>query len=884
MRKILFLTALFCVPLFSASNDDPVGKDFVVTAVRTTSPIEIDGLLNEEVWHNGNSITRFTQRDPNEGRQASEKSEVRVAYDDQALYVSAKLYDSCPDSIEARLGRRDSYDSADLFGFFVDPYYDKRSGYYFGLSAGGTFLDGVLMNDDWDDESWDGVWDGRARVTDDGWIVEIRVPFSQLRFKEQSEYVWGINFRRDIPRRNEEDYLVYTPKNGSGFVSRFPKLVGLKDIHPANNIEILPYVRAKGEFTHPDKEDPFNDGSRYLPGMGVDLKYGISSNLTLNATVNPDFGQVEVDPAVVNLSDVETFFDEKRPFFVEGSSIFDFGSGGATNQWGFNWSGPDFFYSRRLGRAPQGTSSLPDYDFINIPEGTEILGAAKITGKLGKDWNIGAIHGITAREYADLEKNGRKFTEEIEPLTHYSVLRVQREINEGYRGIGIISTGAIRDFKDKRLKNEVNSKALAFGLDGWTFLDKNRTWVITGWGGMSHIEGNKTRITDLQKESQHYFQRPDAKVTSLDTNATKLQGFAARLLVNKQKGNVIFNSAIGVIDPGFDVRDVGFMWRTNVINAHIGGGYKWTKPGKISRYTELIGALFQTRDFDGNTTWQGIFGLFSTQFLNYYSFEMVTAYDPMTYNIYGTRGGPIMVNKPGFEIDLELQSDDRKPWVFELDFNSYVHSTGEYDRGTDFEIQWKALDNLSVSLNPGIEWTKDYSQWIDDFEDVTATKTYGKRYVFANLDYTEVSSSIRLNWTFTPKLSLQLYMQPLIASAKFTKYKYLDRPKSYAFNEFGEGSSTLQIEDETIFADADGDGPAPELEWEKRDFNEKSLRGNAVLRWEYLPGSTLYFVWTQTRSRSDQTGNFEFGRSVDRLLDTQADNIFMIKMTYWLNF
>ena len=222
-----------------------------------------------------------------------------------------------------------------MFGFFVDPYFDKRSGYYFALSAGGTLHDGVLMNDEWDDESWDGVWEGKARIDEQGWIAEMRIPFSQLRFKKKDKYIWGVNFRRDISRKNENIYLVFTPKDGSGFVSRFPKLTGLENIDPAKNVEVLPYVRAKGEFTHPENDDPFNSGSKYLPGLGVDLKYGLSSNLTLNATINPDFGQVEVDPAVVNLSDVETFFDEKRPFFIEGSNIFQFGRGGARSNWRF---------------------------------------------------------------------------------------------------------------------------------------------------------------------------------------------------------------------------------------------------------------------------------------------------------------------------------------------------------------------------------------------------------------------------------------------------------------------------------------------------------------------------------------------------------------------
>ena len=547
----------------------------------------------------------------------------------------------------------------------------------------------------------------------------------------------------------------------------------------------------------------------------------------------------------------------------------------------FNWGNPNFFYSRRIGRAPQG--SLPDYDYNDSPDGTKILGAAKLSGKVGNNWNLGAIHAVTAREFADLQYEGNKSRAEVEPLTHYSVLRLQKEINEGYRGIGIISTSTIRDFKDNRLQDDINSKAYTFGLDGWTFLDKDKAWVVTGWGGFSHIRGSENRIFDLQQDPRHYFQRPDAKSVSLDSSATTLQGYAGRILVNKQKGNVIFNSAFGVIDPGFDVRDVGFMWRTNLINSHMGAGYKWTKPGKISRYTEVIGAIFHTMDFDGYTSWGGLFGTIFTRFTNYYSLNVDMAYNPQTYNIYRTRGGPMTINKPGFQFGLFGRSDDRKSWVFGLGAFTYTYSTGEYNRDIEFEIEWKPMDNVSLSLSPEISWSKDYSQWVDEFDDQTASQTFGKRYVFANLDYTQLSSSVRLNWTFTPTMSLQLYMQPLIASAKYSDYKYLSRPKSYDFNEFGEGASTIDTENTTIIADADGAGPAPELQWDSPNFNQRSLRGNAVLRWEYLPGSTLYFVWTQTRFQSEEIGDFQFSRSVDRLLDTQADNIFMLKFTYWLN-
>ena len=385
----------------------------VVRAVRTPRPITIDGDLSEYTWRTAPVWDTFVQRDPEEGAPATEKTEVRIAYDDAALYVGARMHDSSPDSIVARLGRRDANCTSDYFVVYLDPYYDRRSGFYFALDAAGTFYDGVLTNDEWDDESWDGVWEGKVQQDSDGWTAEMRIPFSQLRFKGTN--TWGVNFERDIARKHESVYLVFTPKDGSGFVSRFADLRGIEQITPPSRVEALPYVTAKAEYTRSTPGDPFNNGKKYTPGFGADFKVGIGTNLTLDATVNPDFGQVEVDPAVVNLSDVETFFSERRPFFIEGASIFNFGQGGARSYWGFNWSTPDLFYSRRIGRAPQG--SVPDADYVDLPPGTRIIGAGKLSGQFGDNWSVGTIQAVTAREYAELSTNGVHSRAEIEPET-----------------------------------------------------------------------------------------------------------------------------------------------------------------------------------------------------------------------------------------------------------------------------------------------------------------------------------------------------------------------------------------------------------------------------------------------------------------------------------
>jgi hypothetical protein len=855
----------------------PAQTKITVQAVRLTDPVIIDGTLEESIWQTAPAISGFLQRDPNEGEPASQKTYVRVAYDDHALYIGADMRDSAPDSIVARLSRRDNFGNEDGFGIFIDSYCDRRSGFYFGLSAGGTIIDGIMYNDDWDDSTWDGVWEGRVAHNSHGWTAEFRIPFSQLRFQKKERYVWGINFRRDISRKNELTYLVFTPKNSSGFVSRFPDLIGIENIKPPRHIEALPYVRTKAEFIHPEKDDLFHESSSYSPDMGFDFKAGLSNNLTLDITINPDFGQVEVDPAVINLSDVETYFSEKRPFFIEGASTFNFGIGGANNYWGFNWWNPTFFYTRRIGRHPQ--RSLPDNDYSDIPLGANILGAAKLSGKLPGNWNIGTIHAVTNRETGKYSFEDKQVKLDVEPLTYYGIFRAQKEIHNSKHGIGMISTLTSRSFEDQELRTDINDNAVTLGIDGWTYLDSSRTWVFAGWAGASHVTGTKERMVELQSGSRHYFQRPDAKYVHLDSNKTGLTGSAGRFYLNKEKGNVIVNSAIGFITPGFDVNDVGFLNRADLINGHFGIGYLWTKPGKVFRYATLIGAVFQSYDFDWNSTWKGVYLYWESQFLNYMYLEIEAAYNPETVNTYRTRGGPLSLNHEGHQTNFYFHTDDRKPLVLNVNYYRYLCTPKDKFNQIETNLEWKPASNVSFSAGPSIMFYNEFAQWIDAFDDPFAINTFGKRYVFGEMKQTEFSANIRLNWTFTPRLSLQLYLQPLISHGDYENIKELRSPKSYAFNIYPE--DRIQRTNGKYEIDPDGTGPAQSFVFDNPDFNYKSLNGNMILRWEYSPGSTLYLVWTQSRWDETYRESFSFNRSAEKLWDTKADNIFLLKVNYW---
>lgn len=885
MRQLLSLSCLV-VPFFAVfaqSQPAPIR----VHALHISEPIELDGLLSESAWQ-GPGFSDFKQRDPNQGEPTTERTEVWVAYDDAALYVAARLYDSSPDSIMRILGRRDAFLTTDEFMFFVDPYYDRRSGYYFALSAGGTMTDGTMYNDDWDDNSWDGVWEGKANVDEKGWTVEMRIPFSQLRFHGKDEYIWGVNFKRTIGRKNELDYLVYTPRNESGFVSRFGDLTGIAGIGTARQIEVLPYANTRAEYTQHPPGDPFNKGSRYFPGLGADMKIGLTSNLTLDATVNPDFGQVEVDPAVVNLSDVETFFNEKRPFFIEGANVFEFGYGGSNNFWGFNWSNPTIFYSRRIGRAPQ--ASLPNYDYGDFPLGTHILGAGKLTGRVFDEWKIGTIHAITNREFAELQSGGQRSSVEIEPLAYYGITRIQRDFDGGRQGIGLISTYTKRAYDDQRLRNQTNSDALVAGIDGWTFLDSDKEYVITGWGALSHVQGTRSRMIALQRNSAHYYQRPDAAHVEPDTMATSLTGFAGRLLLNKQKGAVILNAGVGTVDPGFDVNDLGFQSRTDLINGHIVLGYQWTTPTEYYRRLRLQTATFGNLDYGGNKIWHGYWGSIFYEFTNYYWIASGWAYNPFTIDIRRTRGGPAMLTLPGRELWWEFGSDSRKEIVVSM-FGFIYERTNEPSWQVETNIEWKPAPNISLTAGPYFGRDRTMAMYLTTVPDPLAAATYGTRYVFSTLDQTSLGASVRLNWTFSPKLSLQLFLQPLISVGDYHDFKELRAPKTFNFLRYGQddGSTLVETQDANgnvtgYQIDPDGAGSAAAFNVGNPDFNYTSIRGNAVLRWEYQPGSTLYLVWTRSSSGSVRDGRFRFGESFDRLLNARTDNILMLKFTYWFSF
>jgi hypothetical protein len=850
-------------------------------AIQALGKITLDGALNEAAWTDAIPATDFMQRDPEEGAAPTERTELRIAYDTSAIYFGIRLFDKEPKKISSRLSRRDDYADSDIFTIHLSPYHDGLTGAIFQISAGGVQRDAIISNDVYTDYSWEGVWESAVEIDDQGWCAELRIPFSQLRFPASQTHVWGINASRFIHRKNESVWLHMVKKKDSGMASRMDDLTGIGGIEAHKNLELMPYVAGRSEFIKPlSSNDPFNDGSRQFGSAGIDIKYGLKSNFTLDATINPDFGQVEVDPAVVNLSAFETYYQEKRPFFLEGANIFDnFGRIGSNNFWGFNRQEPDLFYTRRIGRFPQRYASG---EFVDTPSGTTILGAGKITGKTRKGWTFGLIEAVTAREFADVVQDDHQSRVEVEPLTNYFVGRVLKEKKRV--GVGFLATGVQRDLSDPALRDLLPSQAYTAGMDGYYYLDSKKNWVVHGKIAGSWLTASSSAIDRLEHAPQHYFQRPDAEHVQLHPNATSMKGWTGSINLNKQSGNVTVNSALWATSPGFESNDLGFQTGSDVAGTHASVFWRKPNPDKYTRSRYLWAAKWWTWNYARELQGNGFNMETGFTAKNYWSFWFYSSVNWRVLNDRLTRGGPAAA-KPAYRyVSLGGQSDSRKKISFSADAGYGWNDAGGWDESGSLSISLKPSSFLTISTGPSLSRSRAIAQYVNTVADSTASNTYGSRYVFSDLDQFQVSMSTRINWILSPKMSLQVYLQPLISEGDYWDFKELARPRTYSFLRYGSDIGNIGVDVSRDYSvDPDGAGAAPSFSFHDPDFNFKSLKVNAIFRWEWRLGSTLYLVWTQNRQDFSNPGCFSAGRDIAKVFTAPANNIFMARIAYWIS-
>ena len=850
-----------------------------ISAVRVTDAIRIDGRLDEAAWAGAPVATGFTQIDPHFGQPATEETEVRVLYDDEAIYLGARMFDSDPSKIRARLGRRDeSLSNADLIEFYLDSYHNRVDGYLFRVTPAGAVRDAVVLAGGGQDNSWDAVWESSARVDSLGWVAELRIPFSQLRFSAvDGAQTWGLQVARIVARKNEGSHLAYTPPHMAGGPQRWGTLEGLRDLPRARHIEVLPYVTSRSEHLHVAAGDPFRGRSELRMKGGADLRVGLGSSMMLSATVNPDFGQVEVDPARVNLSANELFFPERRPFFVEGADLFRYGRIRSFNNRGV----PTIFHSRRIGRAPQRNIER-EHDYTNMPDEATIASAVKLTGRTRDGLAMGVLNALTLRETARWADEGDvRGDEAVEPLTNYFAARARQDLAGGNTQVGVIATAVNRDLADATLGEMLRRDAYFIGADvNQSF--QERMYSLDASLGYSTVHGTAAAIDRTQRSSVHYFQRPDLGAANYDPARTSLGGYTWQLAAAKNSGrHTIASVAWQGVSPGFESNDIGFQ-SSSAFHA-ISTVFALKSDDPIAIFRDVTVGPFSGHgwNFDGDAT-DVYYGMhIDGRFRNLWGFNLNVIARPEAYDDRATRGGPVMGRPSGKGLELSVRSDQRRIYFLEGGYEGNATDIGDRIHSMWLGVTVRPSSALRVSVFPSYERSTYATQYLDAAPDTTANGTYDQRYVFGGLAYNQLSLDTRVDWTFSPRLSLQMFVQPLVADGEYRAFRSLARARTLEF-------VTHSVSDSTLMEGPDGyavRGPAagaPYIAIGRPDFSSRALVGNAVVRWEYRPGSALFFVWQQRRTGDDGIAGFSFRRDVTNTFRDAPENVFAVKATYWI--
>jgi Domain of unknown function (DUF5916)/Carbohydrate family 9 binding domain-like len=820
-------TVIFALQAPASPPPSPAPASSATTTVahRATTPPVIDGKDNDEVWRRAAVIKDFRQFQPTEDADPSFPTEAKVAYDDHNFYVFVRAFDSHPDSIKKLLARRDVRICCDQIKIVIDSYHDRRTGFEFAVNPGGVKRDYAMYGDDQqEDDAWDGVWEVATQVDSLGWTAEFRIPLSQLRYPHAPSNVFGFAIWRDIDRHKGErvGWPLYRVSR-RGFVSQLGDVVGLNGLAAPRRLEIAPYAVAKNLPAAGFERDQKFDG-------GADIKYGITSNITVDATVNPDFGQVEADPSVVNLTSFETFYQERRPFFVEGTGIFNF----SVNCNIVNCSGEGLFYSRRIGHDP-----------------TRILGAAKITGRLPGGLTIGAVDGITQRA----TQSGVT----VEPFTNYGVLRLSQDYRNGQSGIGFMGTAVNRN-ADPATASFLRNQAYVGAVD-FRHRFHGGAYEVSGSLDYSTVSGSPAAIARTQRNSTHNYQRPDDDV-AFDSTRTSLSGHAEELLLTRRNGFIQFQTSYMRRSPGFEINDLGILFRSDQQGWNTWGSLNWQKPNKLFQraFWNFNWWQFWTTG-DGLPTDRAANTNFHGQFKNQWWVHVGGTVGNLGQIFCDrcARGGPALRSDQYIAPWFGLQYDQRAAIVPQVFLN---HFKGDGGRSRSTNVSPSVDLRVSSRFRGSVGYSTSHN--ISDAQDVSpVTDGTGTHYLFAHLDQRTTSMSVRVDFTATPTLTVQVYASPFVSKGTWSNLREVSAtPRADRYDD--------------RFQPFAGPGPG--------DFNIKFFNSNFVVRWEYKPGSTLFLVWNQGRDDFEPTqGTRSVTGDFDKLFRAYPRNTFLIKASYWLN-
>jgi len=847
------------------------------TYTATTSEnikLTINGKLDEPEWQNANWQDHFIQHEPKEGDPPSKQTEFAILYDARNMYVAFRAYDN-PDSISLRMTRRDHIEG-DLVGIAFDSYFDKRTHFFFIVSAAGVRSDNVTSNDgENEDWTWDGIWTAKTELTSSGWTAEMEIPLTQLRFKESEEQVWGMNAFRYIFRKDELSTWQPMKREISGMTSQFGILNGIRNIKPKNALSVTPYAVARAERFEKEPDNPFrSSGKNNSLDAGLDAKIGLTNNLTMDLTVNPDFGQVEADPSEVNLTTNETFFQEKRPFFIEGQNILSYSLSFGDGDLAAN----NLFYSRRIGRHPHYYADLDDGEYADQPSFTRILGAAKVTGKTPDGWSIGVLESVTAKEHAQIDGINGERSQVVEPLTNYFVGRVQKDFNEGNTYLGGIVTAVNRSINDSHLEY-LHKSAYTGGVD---FVHKwnDKKWLVDAGFYFSRVAGTEEAILNTQTMYSRTYQRPDADYVTLDSSRTSLGGYGGKFTFGKVGGRFRIAGIFNWKSPGLEINDIGYTPEVDEIMQILWAGYRWYEPVGIFRSANANFNEWTVYDFGG--TLVNVGGNFNghAQFKNFWNAFGSINYNSTSLSHNVLRGGPSM-KLPGMTgFYVGLSSNPQKKFTYGIDGGAYSSGDKGFSsrKSAEIEFGYRPFETLQIEISPEYAVSDNRLQYVtqQDFNGQT-------RYIMGSIDRRTLSMSIRLNYNITPDLTIQFWGQPFIATGDYNEFKYVTDSKANNVNDrfsmYANDQISYRSDDAMYFVDDNRDGTT-DYSFNDPNFNVKEFLSNLVLRWEYKPGSIIYLVWSQNRSGYENIGKFDFNHDIKNLFDQHPQDVFLVKFSY----
>ena len=866
--KILIL--LIFVFQFNFGQQLPVNKKIYHTkSTGSLAPPVIDGLLTDESWNIVDWTGDYIENLPDENTEPIEQTKFKVIYDKEFIYFGFRCYDKDPKGIVKRLSRRDGFEG-DWIEINISSHYDHLTAFSFSASVAGVKSDGFISDNGktWEG-NWNPIWHLKTNIDDEGWTAEIKIPLSQLKFSNAPEQVWGLQSTRRYFRTEERSLWQRIPLDAAGFVSEFGELHGLAGISPQRQIEIQPFVLSKLE-THPREEgNPFKTGSDFQVNGGLDAKIGITNDLTLNLTVNPDFGQVEADPAAIVLDGFQIFYDERRPFFVENKNIFNYT---------FADDQDNLFYSRRIGRNPNGQPNIPAGAFISIPHNTTILGAAKFSGKTKNGWSIGILETVTGKEYAQIQENDNRKEFLVEPLTNYFVGRAQKDFNKRNSYVGTIFTATNRNLETDFL-NFMHQSAYTAGIDfmhNWN----NRKYYFKGNFVGSRIEGSKESITATQRNITHLFQRTDAGHLSLDPERTSLTGTGGKFEIGKASvGNWRYKGSVIWRSPELELNDMGFLRQADEIKQSAYLSYETLKPrGQFRKITSYIEQL-SIFDFEGNyNKMQYMLGS-DAMLKNNWNVVLSAIYKPVNYSNSILQGGPRFRYSEDFFKSVSVTSDSRKKLRYSIAvFNNRGKTNSFSYSELNFGLNYQPIDAFVVSVNPVLSSNKNKLQYISQ-----TNVTTEPRYITANMNQDTFSASVRFDFNINPNFTIQYYGQPFISKGKYNQFNKVTDPSAEYYKDrislFSENQIGFNETKNTYDIDEDTNGTV-DYSISNPDFSFVQFRSNLVARWEYIPGSEIFLVWSQGITSNGNPNENLFTELDSQILGRKPTNTFLIKMTY----